>query len=54
MTKRMLIDSAHPEETRVVLLDGNQLEDFDVEVSSRRQLKGNIYSLIMAEIVTDF
>jgi len=43
MTKRMLIDSAHPEETRVVLLDGNQLEDFDVEVSSRRQLKGNIY-----------
>ena len=43
MTKRMLIDAAHPEETRVVLLDGNQLEDFDVEVSSRRQLKGNIY-----------
>jgi len=43
MTKRMLIDSAHPEETRVVLLDGNQLEDFDVEVSSKRQLKGNIY-----------
>lgn len=43
MTKRMLIDAAHPEETRVVLMDGNQLEDFDVEVSSRRQLKGNIY-----------
>jgi len=43
MTKRMLIDAAHPEETRVVLLDGNQIEDFDVEVSSRRQLKGNIY-----------
>jgi ribonuclease E len=43
MIKRMLIDAAHPEETRVVLLDGNQIEDFDVEVSSRRQLKGNIY-----------
>lgn len=43
MTKRMLIDAAHPEETRVAVVDGNQLEDFDVEVSSRRQLKGNIY-----------
>ena len=41
--KKMLIDAAHPEETRVVVLDGNQLEDFDVEVASRRQLKGNIY-----------
>ena len=39
----MLIDAAHPEETRVVVLDGNRLEDFDVEVASRRQLKGNIY-----------
>jgi len=43
MTKRMLIDATHQEETRVALVDGNQLEDFDVEVSSRRQLKGNIY-----------
>lgn len=43
MTKRMLIDATHPEETRVAIVDGNQLEDFDVEVSSRRQLKGNIY-----------
>ncbi|MCK5444757.1 MAG: S1 RNA-binding domain-containing protein, partial [Rhodospirillaceae bacterium] len=41
--KRMLIDAAHPEETRVVVLDGNQIEDFDVEVASRKQLKGNIY-----------
>jgi len=40
----MLIDATHPEETRVALVDGNQLEDFDVEVSSRRQLKGNIRS----------
>jgi ribonuclease E len=42
-TKRMLIDAAHPEETRVVVLDGTRLEDYDVEVASRRQLKGNIY-----------
>ena len=42
-TKRMLIDATHPEETRVVIVSGNQLEDFDVEVESRRQLKGNIY-----------
>ena len=43
MTKRMLIDATHAEETRVVVLDGNQLEDFDVETSTKRQLKGNIY-----------
>ena len=42
-TKRMLIDATHPEETRVVVLNGNHLENFDVEVESRRQLKGNIY-----------
>ena len=42
-TKRMLIDATHPEETRVVVLSGNHLENFDVEVESRRQLKGNIY-----------
>ena len=43
MTKRMLIDATHAEETRVVVLEGNRLEDFDVETASRRQLKGNIY-----------
>src|SRR5271166_1833715 len=43
MTKRMLIDATHAEETRVVVLDGNRLEDFDVETSAKRQLKGNIY-----------
>ena len=43
MTKRMLIDASHAEETRVVVLDGNRLEDFDVETSTKRQLKGNIY-----------
>ena len=43
MTKRMLIDSTQAEEIRVVVLDGNRLEDFDVETSSKQQLKGNIY-----------
>ena len=42
-SKRMLIDAAHPEETRVAIMDGNHLEEFDVESASRRQLKGNIY-----------
>ena len=39
----MLIDASHPEETRVAIVIGNHLEDFDVEVESRRQLRGNIY-----------
>ncbi len=43
MTKRMLIDATHAEETRVVVLDGNRLEDFDVEAATKKQLKGNIY-----------
>ncbi|MGD9638110.1 MAG: ribonuclease E/G [Alphaproteobacteria bacterium] len=43
MTKRMLIDSSHSEETRVVILDGNKLDDFEVETSTRKQIKGNIY-----------
>ncbi|MCB8878634.1 Rne/Rng family ribonuclease [Acidisoma cellulosilytica] len=43
MTKRMLIDATHPEETRVVVLDGTRLEDFDVETSTKKQVKGNIY-----------
>ncbi len=43
MTKRMLIDASHAEETRVVLLDGNIIEDYDIETAGRRQLKGNIY-----------
>ena len=43
MTKRMLIDATHAEETRVVVMDGNRLEDFDVETSTKKQLKGNIY-----------
>src|SRR6188768_3955464 len=43
MPKRMLIDASHPEETRVVVLDGRNVEEFDFESASRRPLKGNIY-----------
>ncbi len=43
MTKRMLIDATHAEETRVVVLDGQRLDDFDVETAAKKQLKGNIY-----------
>jgi len=43
MTKRMLVDSTHAEETRVALVDGNWLQDFDFERASKKQLKGNIY-----------
>jgi len=43
MSKKMLVDASHPEETRVVVLDGNRVEEFDYESASRRPLKGNIY-----------
>ena len=43
MPKRMLIDAAHPEETRVVVINGTRLEEFDFESSTKRQVKGNIY-----------
>jgi ribonuclease E len=43
MPKRMLIDAAHPEETRVVVTSGHRLEEFDFESSTKRQVKGNIY-----------
>ncbi len=43
MTQRLLIDTGHPEETRVVVLDGTRLEEFDVETSTKKQIKGNIY-----------
>ena len=43
MTKRMLIDATQPEETRVVVIDGNRLEDVEFETAHRRQIKGNIY-----------
>ncbi len=43
MGSKMLIDASHPEETRVVVIKGNRIEEFDFESASRRQLKGNIY-----------
>jgi len=43
MAKRMLIDAQHPEETRVVIADENQIYDFDFVSTSKKQLKGNIY-----------
>ncbi len=43
MSKRMLIDASHPEETRVVVIDGNRVEEFDFEAAAKRPLKGNIY-----------
>ncbi len=43
MSKKMLIDAAHAEETRVVVLDGTRVEEFDFESRARKQLRGNIY-----------
>lgn len=43
MTKRMLIDATHPEETRVAVVNGNRLEEYDYENVLRKQLKSNIY-----------
>ena len=43
MAKRMLIDASHPEETRVAVVSGHRLEEFDFESAARKQLKGNIY-----------
>ncbi|MDZ5448496.1 ribonuclease E/G [Labrys sp. ZIDIC5] len=43
MANKMLIDAAHPEETRVVVVRGNRVEEFDFEAANRKQLRGNIY-----------
>ncbi|MBI1219352.1 MAG: Rne/Rng family ribonuclease [Rhodobacteraceae bacterium] len=43
MATKMLIDATHPEETRVVVVDGNKVEEFDFETVNKRQLAGNIY-----------
>ena len=43
MATRMLIDARHPEETRVAVLKGNRIEEFDFESAEHRQIKGNIY-----------
>src|SRR5690349_5032660 len=43
MTSKMLIDASHPEETRVVVMRGNRVDEFDFESANRKQLRGNIY-----------
>jgi len=43
MSKLMLIDAAHPEETRVAIVNGGQVDDFDFETTGNEQLRGNIY-----------
>ena len=43
MSKLMLIDATHPEETRVAVVSNGQIEDFDFEARNKRQLRGNIY-----------
>ncbi len=43
MPKKMLIDATHAEETRVVVVDGNKVEEFDFESQFKRQVAGNIY-----------
>jgi ribonuclease E len=43
MANKMLIDATHPEETRVVVVRGSKVEDFDFEAANRRPLRGNIY-----------
>jgi len=43
MSKKMLIDATHAEETRVVVVDGNRVQEFDFEALNKRQLAGNIY-----------
>ena len=43
MASKMLIDAAHPEETRVVVVKGSRVEEFDYESANKKQLRGNIY-----------
>ncbi|MET0257343.1 MAG: S1 RNA-binding domain-containing protein, partial [Methylobacterium sp.] len=43
MANKMLIDASHPEETRVVVVKGNRIEEFDFESEHKKQIKGNIY-----------
>lgn len=43
MTKRMLIDATHVEETRVAICDGNRLVEYDYESKNRKPLKGGIF-----------
>lgn len=50
MTKRMLIDATHPEETRVAVIAGNKLEEYDFETVVRKQLKSNIYLVKVSRV----
>ena len=50
MAQRMLIDAAHAEETRVVVVDGNRLQEFDFESTNKVLLKGNIYLAKVARV----
>ena len=50
MATRLLIDAAHPEETRVVVVSGTRLDEFDFEASTKKQLKGNIYLATVARV----
>jgi len=43
MTTRMLIDARHPEETRIAVVNGSRIEEFDFEAAAKKQIKGNIY-----------
>ncbi|MFX8688949.1 hypothetical protein ABTM39_19620, partial [Acinetobacter baumannii] len=43
MANKMLIDATHPEETRVVVVRGSRVEEFDFEAAAKKQLRGNIY-----------
>ena len=48
--KKMLIDNTQPEETRVVIVDGNKVEDIEFESSSKKQIKGNIFTAKVVRI----
>src|SRR3954462_7921208 len=50
MTKRMLIDATHPEETRVAVVSGTTLEEYDFETVVRKQLKSNIYLVKVSRV----
>ena len=50
MATKMLIDATHAEETRVVVVDGNKVEEFDFETVNRRQLAGNIYLAVITRV----
>lgn len=50
MARRMLVDAAHAEETRVAVVDGNRLEEFDFETANKSLLKGNIYLATVARV----